>query len=124
MAIALTSCAKRSADVSSPTRSRDMTLIATRLFNGGSCSASYTSPNVPEPIHLITRQSPSSAPFSKYLQMWQVTCSSTATAIAPVEARSEATLELSGDEITGSLFSRAFLGCRQYIISHHKYGLQ
>src|SRR5260370_40075869 len=101
-----------------------MTLMATRLFNGGSCSASYTSPKAPEPIHLVTRQSPSSAPCSKYLQKGQATCSSTATGLLPMEAPGEATLGLPGDEISGSLFSCGLLGFRQSLINHQKYGLQ
>src|SRR5258708_1071199 len=88
-----------------------MTLMATRLFNGGSCSASYTSPKAPEPIHLVTRQSPSSAPCSKYLQKGQATCPSTATGLLPMEAPGEATLRLPADELSVPLFSfRLLLG--------------
>src|SRR2546421_7980264 len=75
-AIACTSRAKSSAALPSATCSTAITLRATRRFKGGNCCASYTSPNVPEPIQLVTRQSPSKAPSSRYLQNWHVTCSS------------------------------------------------
>src|ERR1700681_3782069 len=109
-AIAPTSRAKSSTDSSSATRSSDIILIATRRLRGGDCTASYTSPNAPEPIQRVTRQSPSSASCNKYLQKRHATCSSTATdtAFAPSSVAAE-------DEIP--LFSCDFLGFKQCIIT-------
>src|SRR5579864_5631180 len=83
--------------------------MAIRRLKGGNCSASYTSPKAPDPIQRVTLQSPSSAPCSKYLQNWHVTCSSTTT-----EALMGAVSTRVADVVR---FSCAFLGFKQYVIA-------
>src|SRR5258706_6235921 len=97
----------------------DITLIATRRCNGGSCSASYTSPNAPEPIQRITRQSPSSTPSSKYLQYWQDTCVSTAAgAFSTVDSANATAAACNFEGMEAKpLFSCAFLGFKQCTIA-------
>src|SRR5260370_25627157 len=117
--MAPTSRAKSSIALPSSTWSMDITLIATRRCNGGSCSASYTSPNAPEPIQRITRQSPSSTPSSKYLQYWQDTCLSTATgAFSPVVSANATAGACNFEGMEAKpLFSCAFLGFKQCTIA-------